>query len=173
MLVPASFTTRPASAQAAGVVAHLRRTVVRPELDSYVSVDCANDEAGIWQQDTPKAAFIPLFERSWRTSFPELREMLPTCTDPQEIVLIVKSLLPRINMQSDFTDATIVAFCKAFKLHLPNVANTATSRDGQDARVEQLMASVRTEISLPGTTGARKWKLTNSWHCTGEQISRI
>ena len=71
-------------------------------------------------------------------------------------MLIVKSLLPRINMQSDFTDATVVAFCKAIKLHLPNVANTATSRDGQDARVEQLMASVRTEISLPGTTGAHK-----------------
>ena len=49
-------------------------------------------------------------------------------------MLIVKSLLPRINMQSDLTDATLVAFYKAIKLHLPHVANTATSRDGQDAR---------------------------------------
>ena len=119
MLVPASFTTRPASAQAAGVVAHLRRTVVRPGLDSYVSVDCANDEVGRRLQDTPEAALIQLLERSWRTSFPELREMLPACTDPQEIVLVVKSLLTRINMQSDFTDATLVAFCKAMQLHLP------------------------------------------------------
>ena len=103
MLVPASFTTRPASAQAAGVVAHLRRTVVRPGLDSYVSVDCANDEVGRRLQDTPEAALIQLLERSWRTSFAELREMLPACTDPQEIVLVVKSLLPRINMQGDFT----------------------------------------------------------------------
>ena len=149
MLVPASFTTRPASAQAAGVVAHLRRTVVRPELDSYVSVDCANDKVGRRLQDTPKAAFIPLFERSWRTSFPELREMLPACTDPQEIVLIVKSLLPRINMRSDFTDATLVAFCKAFKLHLPNVANTATSRDGQDARDSPPLQLYWNDVVLP------------------------
>ena len=81
----------------------------------------------------------------WRTSFPELREMLPARTDPQEIVRVVKSLLPRINMQGDFTYATHVALCKyichtcgslqRIKLHLPNVADTATTRDGQDARV--------------------------------------
>ena len=156
MLVPTQFTTRSASAQAAGVIAHLRRTVVRPGLDTYISVECANDEVGRRLQDTPEAAFIPLFERSWRTAFPELRTMLPACTDPQEVVLIVKSLLPRTNIQSDFTDATVVAFCKVIKPHLPNVANAATTRDGQDARVEQLMSSVRTEISMPGTAGSRK-----------------
>ena len=64
----------------------------------------------------------------------ELRTMLPACTDPQEVVLIVKGLLPRVNLKSDFIDATVVASCKAIKPHLPNVANAATTRDGQDAR---------------------------------------
>ena len=49
-----------------------------------------------------------------------------------------------------------MAFCKTIKLHLPNMANAATTRDGQDARIEQLMASVRTEVSLPGSAGSRK-----------------
>ena len=82
--------------------------------------------------------------------------MLPACTDPQEVVLIIKSLLPRVNMQSEFTDANLIAFCKVIKPHLPNVASAAATSEGQDARIEQLMASVRTEISLPGAAGSRK-----------------
>ena len=85
MLVPTTFTTRSAAAQAAGVIAHLRRTVVRPGLDTHLNLECANDEVGRRLQDTPEAAFIPLFERSWRTAFAELRTMLPDCTDPQEV----------------------------------------------------------------------------------------
>ena len=139
-----------------GVIAHLRRTVVRPGLDVYVSVDCANDEVGRRLQDTLEAAFIPLFERSWRTAFPELRTMLPACTDPQEVVLVINSLLPRVNMQGDFTDANLVAFCKVIRPYLPNVASAAVTSEGQDARIEQLMASVRTEINLPGATGLRR-----------------
>ena len=76
-------------------------------------------------------------------------------------------------MQSDFTDASVVAFCKAIKLHLPHVANAATTRDGQDARIEQLMASVRTVISLPGAAGARKrWRQISSLHYTKEKTFR-
>ena len=63
-LVPTAFTTRSASAQAAGVIAHLRRTVVRPGLDTFVCVDCANFEVGRRLQDTSEAALITLFERS-------------------------------------------------------------------------------------------------------------
>ena len=53
--------------------------------------------------------------------------------------------LASTHQQGDFTYATNVALCKGIKLHLPNVANTATMRDGQDARVAQLIASFRTE----------------------------
>ena len=133
MLVPTTFTTRSAAAQAAGVIAHLRRTVVRPGLDTHLNLECANDEVGSRLQDTPEAAFIPLFERSWRTAFAELRTMLPACTDPQEVVLIVKGLLPRV--KSDFTDATLVAFCKAMQLHLPCCEHRhVTRRSGRTRR---------------------------------------
>ena len=155
LLVPTAFTTRTPAAQAAGVIAHLRRTAVRHELDTCVDIDCANDEVGRRLQDTAEAAFIPLFERSWTTAFPELKIMLPACNNPQEVVLVVKGLLPRINLRSDFTDANVVAFCKAIKNHLTNVANAPVTREGQDARIEQLMSSVRTEV-VQGAPSARK-----------------
>ena len=155
LLVPTTFAARTPAAQAAGVIAHMRRTTVRHDLDTYVEIDCANDEVGRRLQDTPEAAFIPLFERSWITAFPELKIMLPSCTNPQEVVLIVKGLLPRINLQSEFTDANTVAFCKAIRNHLSNVASAPTTKEGQDARVEQLMASVRTEV-VQGASSARK-----------------
>ena len=63
----------------------------------------------------------------------ELRTMLPACTDPQEVVLIVKGLLPRV--KSDFTDATLVAFCKAMQLHLPCCEHRhVTRRSGRTRR---------------------------------------
>ena len=80
--------------------------------------------------------------------------MLPACTNPQKVVLIVKGLLPRINLQGEFTDANTVAFCKAIKNHLSNVASAPTTKEGQDARIEQLMASVRTEV-IQGASTAR------------------
>ena len=96
-----------------------------------------------------------LFERSWITAFPELKMMLPSCTNPQEVVLIVRGLLPRINLQSYFTDANTVAFCKAIRNHLSNVASAPATREGQYARAKQLMASVRTEV-VQGASSARK-----------------
>jgi hypothetical protein len=155
LLVPTPFAQRTPAAQAAGVIAHMRRTTVRQDLDTYVEIDCANDEVGRRLQDTAEAAFIPLFERSWTTAFPELKIMLPACTNPQEVVLIVKGLLPRVNLQSDFTDANTVAFCKAIRNHLSNVASAPSTKAGQDARIEQLMGSVRTEITQ-GAATARK-----------------
>jgi hypothetical protein len=155
LLVPVLFESRSAAAQAAGVVALLRRTAVRAELDTFVSPECGNDEVGRRLQDTAEAAFIPLFERSWKTAFPELVTMLPACSDPHEVILIVKGLLPRVNLPNDFTDANVVAFCKNIKQHLSNIASAPSTREGQDARVEQLMASVRTETSQ-GALGSRK-----------------
>jgi hypothetical protein len=58
------FASKSAAAQAAGVVALLRRTAVRAELDASVNPDCGNDDIGRRLQDTAEAAFIPLFERS-------------------------------------------------------------------------------------------------------------
>ena len=58
LLVPTAFAARTPAAQAAGVIAHMRRTTVRHDLDTYVEIDCANDEVGRRLQDTPEAAFI-------------------------------------------------------------------------------------------------------------------
>ena len=40
--------------------------------------------------------------------FPAQKLMLPTCTDPHEVILVVKGPLPRINLNNDFTHANML-----------------------------------------------------------------
>ena len=138
LMVPTAYVNRTPQVQATAVVAHLRKTAVRPELSHYISPLDAEDEMGRRVADTEEGAFIPLFEKVWKKAYPELVQMVPACNTAAEVVLIVKGLLTRMHLPTTFTDASVSAFCKTVKPHLPNilVQHSLTTAAEQDERIE-------------------------------------
>ena len=152
LMVPTAYVNRTPQVQATAVVAHLRKTAVRPELSHYISPLDAEDEMGRRVADTEEGAFIPLFEKVWKKAYPELVQMVPACNTAAEVVLIVKGLLTRMHLPTTFTDASVSAFCKTVKPHVPNIQHSLTTAAEQDERIELLMASVGTSVTLQGAT---------------------
>ena len=152
LMVPTAYVNRTPQVQATAVVAHLRKTAVRQQLTHYISPLDAEDEMGRRVADTEEGAFIPLFEKVWTKAYPELVQMVPACKTAAEVVLIVKGLLTRMHLPTTFTDASVSAFCKTVKPHLPNIQHGLTTAAEQDERIELLMASVGTSGTLQGAT---------------------
>ena len=150
LLVPTEYATRTPQVQCTGVVAHLQQTALRQELIFYVLPDEADGEMGRRAAKTDELSFEPLFKRIWKSAYPELMDMLPAYSNSTAVILTVKGLLARLNLSTTFTDASVTSFCKVIKPHLPNLHGLKTAAD-QDARIEQLLASVGTD-NLRGST---------------------
>ena len=164
LLVPPLAATRSSHVQAAAVVAHVRKTQLRPDLDFYFEPDQADDEMGRRIADSEEDAFTPLFQKAWKHAYPELKLMLPACEDSMEVAITVKGLLQRLKLPSTFTDTSVTAFCKMIKPHLPNIQHGMTTAAEQDARVDMLMASVLTVAHAKGgTTDVSKDKDSEQW----------
>ena len=152
LMVPTAYVNRTPQVQATAVVAHLRQTAVRPELSHYISTFDAEDEMGRRVADTEEGSFIPLFQKVWKKAYPELVHMVPACNTAAEVVLIIKGLLTRMHLPTTFTDASVSAFCKTIKPHLPNIQHGLAAAADQDERIELLMASVGTSAAMQGST---------------------